>query len=88
MGKPTSEELQLALSEAVRMREHDEDPYFLAKSLLNMNYRVGFLEKVMLAAELYLRGEGVQEHTALQRAIERAKKEDARTSGEDAKSLF
>ncbi len=88
MGKPTSEELQQALNEAARMREHNQDPHFLAKSLLNLNYRVGFLEKVMRAAELYLRGEGVQEHAVLQRAIDIAKKEDAHTAGNDSNSLF
>jgi len=88
MGKPTSEELQQALNEAARMREQNQDPYFLAKSLLNLNYRLGFLEKVMHAAELYLRGEGAQEHAALRRAIEKAKDEDTHTSGMDSKSLF
>ena len=88
MGKPTPQELQQALIEAARMRECDEDPHFVGKSLLNLHYRIGFLEKVMLAAELYLRGEGVQEHAALQRAIDIAKKEDTHTAGNDTKSLF
>jgi len=88
MGKPTILELRQALDEAANMREKAEDPHFLAKSLLNLHYRIGFLEKVMHAAELYLRGEGGQEHAALVRAIETAKKEDAHTAGDDSKSLF
>jgi len=88
MGKPTSQELQQALAEAARMREQNQDPDFLAKSLLNLHYRIGFLEKVMRAAEIYLRGESPQQHTVLQRAIDTAKKEDAHTTGRDSNSLF
>jgi len=88
MGKPTVQELKQALEEAAKMREQDQDPHFLAKSLLNLHYRIGFLEKVMFAAELYLRGEGGQEHAELKRAIEKAKKEDAHTAGDDANSLY
>jgi len=88
MGKPTMNELQQALCEAARMREHDEDPHFMAKSLLNLHYRIGFLEKVMHAAELYLRGEGGHEHTVLLRAIEQAKSEEAHTAGRDAGKFF
>ena len=88
MGKPTTQELQQALDEAARMREHDEDPHFIAKSLLNLKYRMGFLDKVMQAAELYLRGEGGQEHAVLLRAIEKAKQEDAHTSGCDSRQFL
>jgi len=88
MGKPTSQQLQQALDEAARMREQDEDPDYLAKSLLNLHYRIGFLEKVMFAAELYLRGEGGHEHAELKKAIETAKKEEAHTAGSDSKSLY
>jgi len=88
MGKPTTEELQQALDEAARMREHDEDPHFMAKALLNMQYRMGFLEKVMHAAELYLRGEGGTEHAALLRAIQQAKAEEAHTAGRDSGQFY
>ncbi len=40
MSKPTEDELQAALTEAARLREEGEDHYFLAKSLLNLNYRL------------------------------------------------
>ena len=88
MGKPTLQELQQALVEAARMRENNQDPNFLAKSLLNLHYRIGFLEKVMRAADIYLRGESPQQHTVLQRAIDIAKKEDAHTAGNDYNPLF
>lgn len=46
MGTPTAEELKIALDEAGRMREQGEDPFFIAKSLLNHNFRLRHLEKV------------------------------------------
>jgi len=88
MRKPTADEFQKALDEAERMREHDEDPQFIAKTLLNLQHRIGFLEKVMHAAELYLRGEGGREHTLLLRAIEKVKQEDARCAGHDARQFL
>lgn len=82
MGVPTKEELDIALNEAARMREQGDDPYHLGKALLNHNYRIELLEKVLQAAELYLHsGQGSHEHSQLLRAIEAAKK-----SGSDAES--
>jgi hypothetical protein len=75
MGVPTTEELQAALKEAARMREAGEDDHHLAKVLLNHNYRIRVLEKVLFAAELFIRsGQAGHEHTELVRAIEAAKK--------------
>ena len=74
MGVPTEQELEQALSEAIRLREHDEDTHHLAKALLNHHYRIGLLEKVLHATEVYLHsGHGGQEHSLLLRAIETAK---------------
>ena len=74
MGKPTAEELKAALAEAARMREHGEDPHWLGKSLLNLNYRIRYLEDVMHKANLYLHsGEGAVEHAELVTAIDHAK---------------
>ena len=74
MGVPTAEELQTALKEAALMREQGEDPHHIAKTLLNHNHRIGKLENVMHAAELYIRsGEGGHEHAELVRAIKSAK---------------
>jgi hypothetical protein len=74
MGVPTAEELQTALQQAAQMREHGEDPHHVAKALLNHNHRIGKLENVMHAAELYLRsGEGGHEHAELVKAIKSAK---------------
>lgn len=82
MGKPTDEELETALTEAARLREHGLDEHFLAKSLLNMNYRMKFMDDVLAKANLYLHsGEGAHEHAQLVRAIEKA--EEARTNPGD-----
>lgn len=81
MGVPTTEELQIALNEAARMREQGEDPHHIAKALLNHNHRIGILERVVFAAELYIRsGQGGHEHTELIRAIEAARKTSSNTT--------
>ena len=85
MGVPTAEELQTALQEAARMREQGEDPHHIAKTLLNHNYRIEKLEKVMHAAELYFRsGNADREHTKLVQAIEAAKYSGSNTSDHDS----
>lgn len=84
MGVPTTEELQIALKEAAHLREHDQDAHFMGKALLNHNHRIKQLEKVMHAAELYLRsGNAGHEHTLLVRAIETAKNASSNTTDHD-----
>lgn len=84
MGKPTEEELQIALTEAARMREQNEDPQFLAKTLLNLNYRIKYLEDVLRAAELYTHsGMGSTEHLKLVSAIKTYHALEQRTAGVD-----
>jgi len=73
MGKPTKQELEQALEEAQRMREQGQDPHYLAKALLNLNYQSGFLVKVLQAAENYLNS-GMAEAV---KAIETARAVDA-----------
>ena len=75
MGKPTEQELQLALAEAARLRESGEDEHFLGKALLNHHYRLGLLEDVLARARVYLHsGHGSKEHALLLRAIDKAEK--------------
>ena len=50
MAMPTEEELKMALAEAGRMREQGQDPYFVAKALLNLNYQNEHLMQVLQAA--------------------------------------
>lgn len=75
MGKPTAAELETALLHAVQLREQGEDIYYIAKALLNLNYRLKFLEEVLDKVKLYLHsGEGAVEHALLIKAIEEAER--------------
>ncbi len=84
MGKPTAEELETALKHAAQLREQGEDNYYIGKSLLNLNYRMKFLEDVLAKANLYLHsGEGAVEHAELVNAIERAEQAALASGQED-----
>jgi hypothetical protein len=84
MGIPTEEELKTALTHAAQMREQGEDLYFMAKSLLNFNYRMKYLNDVLAKADMYLHsGEGAREHSELLNAIELAKEASSKSSEED-----
>jgi hypothetical protein len=87
MGKPSKQQLEEALSTAKQMRESGNDPHYVARTLLNLNYRVRYLEKVLEAAEYYLRGEDAHAHTVLEEAIERARAEDRHTAGLDDETM-
>lgn len=78
MGKPTEEELNHALEKAADMREHGQDPDFIAKSLLNLNYRFGVWQKVIDATKRYLHsGQGSTEHARLVSAMREAERMEA-----------
>lgn len=78
MGKPTAEQLEQALAQAVWLRENDVDEHFIGKSLLNHNYRLHLLEDVLAKAKYYLHsGHSAQAHRELLRAIDKAEAEDA-----------
>ena len=73
MGIPTDEELSQALRKAGEMREKGEDPDFIAKSLLSLNYRYELQSQVIDAVKLYLHsGHGATEHALLVKALEKA----------------
>ena len=85
MGKPTKEEYETALIHAAQLREQGEDVYYMAKSLLNLDYRMKYMEDVLAKADLYLHsGEGAQEHTELVKAIEIAKEISLATGEENS----
>ncbi len=87
MGRPTAEEFKAALTHAAKLREQGEDTFYIAKSLLNLNYRIKFLEDVLDKADVYLHsGEGAKEHADLVKAIERAN-EAALSAGEDDQDI-
>jgi hypothetical protein len=84
MGKPSEEELKTALTEAARMREQGDDPLFLAKSLLNLNYRLKHLEHLRKAAEGYLHsGLAEHNHALLIRAIDACRQAETRGGPEE-----
>jgi hypothetical protein len=82
MGKPTEAELQQAIVAAAQMRESGQDPDHVAKCLLNLNYRVQKLERVLTASKRYLHaGQSVSDHRSLLQVIQAAEK--AGTVAED-----
>jgi len=84
MGKPTKKEYEAALTHAAHLREQGEDVYYMAKSLLNINYRMKYLEDVLAKADLYLHsGEGAQEHAELVKSIEKAEEASLAAGEED-----
>lgn len=84
MSKPSDTELKIALKKAIEMKEQGHDEYFLAKSLINHHYRIRYLEEVLKIADRYLNhGMAEHEHTALLRAIEKARQAEDRTSGNE-----
>ena len=77
MGKPTKEELAVALAEAARMREQGEDGHHVAKALLNHDYRLKLHEQLYLAVEHYLRsGQGDTEHGKLMKILDKIRSEE------------
>lgn len=82
MSKPSTEEKEAALKMAAQMRDKNIDPFFIAKTLLNHNYRMKYLEEVLRSADRYInRGMSEQERAYLIRSIEKAKNLDANTPG-------
>lgn len=77
MGRPTKEELAAALAEAARMREQGEDEYFVAKSLLNHDYRLKLYEQLYQSVEHYLRsGQSDTEHGKLMKILDKIRSEE------------
>lgn len=78
MSRPTEEELSIALQQAKRLRESGADEFHLAKTVLNLDYRIRALEQVLDKTKRYLHsGQGSHEHTLLLKAIENAEKAEA-----------
>jgi hypothetical protein len=88
MSKPSEDEIKQALAEAVRMREQGDDPHFLAKTLLNHHYRLGYLQEVLQAVERYLHsGMAEPEHAHLLRTLEKARRAEERTAKVEHRDL-
>lgn len=87
MAKPAEEELEKALAQAKHMRESNQDPHFLGKALLNHHYRLGYLLDIFHIAERYMRGMSEQDHTRLQIAIDKARREEARVANDEVEGF-
>lgn len=69
--KPDENEFRIALGEAERIREADEDSRFTSKCLIYLYQRNKDLEDVLGHVEKYLRfGLPVEEHSALVRLVD------------------
>jgi len=84
MSKPTELELKVALQTAVKMKEKNDDENYLAKSLLNHHYRIGYLVEVLKIADRFMNhGMAEQERMHLLRTIEKAKDLEYRLGSEE-----
>ena len=70
MSKPSNDEVEVALAEAIRRREAGEDEFNLAKVVLNHHHRLKLLEDVYRATTSYLHGQSPQQHSAVIKAVE------------------
>ncbi len=81
MSKPTDIELKTAIQKAIEMKEHDQDPDFIAKSLLNLQFRMRFYEELAQIADRYMNlGQAENERMLLLRTIEKVKEIELRTA--------
>jgi len=84
MSKPSELELKIALQAAVKMKEINEDDNYLAKSLLNHHYRIGYLAEVLKSADRFMNhGMSEQERMHLLHVIEKAKDSEYRIGNEE-----
>ena len=83
MSKPTELQLNIALTTAIEMKEQNNDPDFLAKSLLNHHYHLRYLNEVLQAADRFM-NHGMAEHERMHllHCIEEAKQAEYKASGE------
>ena len=74
MSKPTEIELKTALVAAATMKEHDKDPFFVAKTLLNHNFRLKHYVELLKVADRFMNhGQADQVRMELMRCIEKVK---------------
>ncbi|MEJ2180911.1 MAG: hypothetical protein P8Y28_10855 [Gammaproteobacteria bacterium] len=84
----TDNERSQALETAGMLRETGNDDHYIAKTVLNLNYRVKQLETVYRATERYLHsGMSITEHQNLENAIKKYRTLENRTSGSDVSAF-
>ncbi len=80
--KPTAEEFATALSTALILHVEARDPRHLGKTMLYLQQRCDYLEKVIELADRFLRtGQDEQTHALLLKAIHAAKRAEERATG-------
>jgi len=85
MSKPTDTELKTAMEAAATMKDQDNDLAFIAKSLLNHNYRLRFYEELLKYADLYMNhGQSEHDHMELLRCIDKIKEIENFTAHESS----
>lgn len=85
MSKPSNAELKTAMAAAATMKEHDDDSLYIAKTLLNHNYRLRFYEDLLKYADLYMNhGQAEHDHMELLRCIEKVKEVESLSAHESA----
>lgn len=84
MGKPSETELQQAIMAAIKMRESGNDPDFVAKTLLNQNYRLQKLERLLSTTRRFLHaGQSVTDRRQLLKVLEEAERSEADPDAQD-----
>jgi hypothetical protein len=88
MSKPTEIELKTVLPASQTMKEHDKDPFFIARTLLNHNSRLKHYEALLKAADRYVnRGQAEGERTALLNCIAKEKQAANCSSNEEMENF-
>ena len=88
MSKPTETELKTALMAASELKESGNDTCFVAKSLLNLNFRMRFYEELLQAADLYMNhGQAEHDRMKLLSAINKVQEINARTANMDIENF-
>jgi CBS domain-containing protein len=81
--KPTGEEFATAMSTAVILHVEARDPRHVGKTMLYLDQRRGYLEKVLELADRFLRtGQDEQTHALLLKAIHAAKRAEEHSTGQ------
>jgi len=80
--KPTDDEFAMAMSTAMILHVESRDPRHIGKTMLYLDQRRGYLEKVLELADRFLRtGQDEQTHALLLKAIHAAKRAEEHATG-------
>ncbi len=84
MSKPTEIELETAIKAAIKIKEQGTDSYFVAKSLLNLSYRMKYYEALLNTVDRYLNhGQAEHERMKLLKTIEQIRQMELQGAHQD-----